>query len=155
MTIRHALSGHVSVTVKPSGDVRTKQSMAAACDINGIMARYLRTGAVDHFAKYEGTYGFATSQTFHDAMNVVRRAEEMFEDLSAEVRTRFGNDPAAFLTFCSDEKNVEEMRKLGLAKAAVPPAAKPEPLEVRVVGDQARDELGRFEAGKRPGTVAT
>ena len=39
-------------------------------------------------------------------MNAVRGAEESFMAMPAEVRSRFGNDPQAFVEFCSDEANL-------------------------------------------------
>jgi phage internal scaffolding protein len=38
----------------------------------------------------------------------------MFNDLPSSIRSRFGNDPAAFLDFVNDEGNADEMIKLGL-----------------------------------------
>lgn len=118
MQVRNRFSVRPRVSGVDRGVTRTKQSMAASCDINVLMGRYLRTGTVDHLAKHGGTYGFADSRTFHEAMNLIRKAEEMFEDLPSGVRKRFGNDPAAFLDFVGDSKNLDEMRSLGLAKPA-------------------------------------
>ena len=39
---------------------RTRQSMRDECDINAIMRKYIKTGAIDHVNKYSGEYGFAT-----------------------------------------------------------------------------------------------
>lgn len=151
--MRTAYDGRrVAVTVRESGVVRTRQSMKDACDINLIMKKYLRGGVVDHLARHGGEFGFATSQTFHEAMNIVCKAEEMFADLSSDLRRRFGNSPAAFLEFVHDRKNVAECRKLGLMKPeVVPEAAKP--LEVVVVG--APPAAGAPAPAKPAGTVAT
>jgi len=105
---------------------RAKQSFKGECDINRIMGKYLKSGTVDHFTRHGGTYGFASSATFHDAMNVVVKAEKMFSDLPSDIRKKFANDPAAFLEFVQDEKNLPEMRKLGLAPEA-PSSSSPAP----------------------------
>lgn len=107
---------------KIEGPSRTKQSMKDSCDINLIMGRYLRTGAVDHLAVHGGSYGFATSTSLQEAMNIVLKAESMFADLSSAVRKRFDNSPRLFLEFVQDPKNIDECRVLGLA-AAKPPVA--------------------------------
>ena len=52
-------------------------------------------------------------------MNMIARAHESFDALPADVRARFGNDPGAFVEFCSDEKNLPAMREMGLAVKAV------------------------------------
>ncbi len=114
------------VRITCGGDGRTKQSQAAECDINLIMAKYAKTGLIDHFSKHGAEYGFADAITFHEAMNVVSRGNSMFEDLPAEARQRFV-DPAGFLDFVQDPENQGELFKLGLAdkapeKPVTPPA---------------------------------
>ncbi len=99
---------------KPGKGGRTKQSMRDECDINLIMARFQTTGAVTHFAKHGGDYGFAPGIDFHAAMNIVTRAEQMFDDLPSSVRNKFHSDPAEFLDFVQDPTNAAEMIELGL-----------------------------------------
>lgn len=97
------------------GQSMTKQEFKKDCDINVIMARYQKTGALDHFYKYGGNYGdFVDSGDFHHHMNVVTAAQQMFETVPAEIRKRFGNDPALFLEFAQDPANEQEMVDLGL-----------------------------------------
>jgi len=107
---------------------RTKGSFKDQCDINFIMSRYLKSGAVDHVAKYGGSYGFATSLTLHEALNIVRKAEEMFNDLDSKIRIRFHNEPGEFLDFVQDPKNAEVLVEMGLAN----PAKVVEPVLVRM-----------------------
>lgn len=140
---------------------RTKQSMRAECDINNILGKYAKGGVIDHLAKYGGEFGTVEPMTFHEAMNLVTKAQEMFADLDSGIRKRFGNDPGAFLEFAQDPKNIDELRKMGLAKAAPEPV--PGPVEARVaeleVDRQARVELARKAITEppaaAPSTVAT
>lgn len=105
----------------PTGGVaRTKQSFKAECDINNIMAKFGRTGAVAHVNRYSGRYGLFAPIDFRDAMETVRQASEMFDALPAKLRARFSNDPAVFLEFVQDKENLPELRKLGLAMAEKP-----------------------------------
>lgn len=108
-----------AVQIDAGGESRTKQSFKKECDINQIMAKYQKTGAITHFNKHQQNYGMADGQTFQEAMNLVCEAQEMFNDLPSSIRSRFGNDPAAFLDFVQDESNVDEMVKLGLAQGSV------------------------------------
>lgn len=105
---------------KPS---MTKQSFKDEVNINNIMAKFQKSGAITHYAKHAPNYGDATHIELHDALNVVADAETMFEELPSSLRKRFDNNPEKFLEFVQDEKNLEEMRELGLAKKS-PPAKK-------------------------------
>lgn len=120
---RSAFSPPHKVVYSSSEPSMAKQSMKAECDVNGIMARFQRTGVVDHLALHGGYYGEVSSSTFHEAMEIVRKAEQMFADLPSSARKRFGNDPAAFMDFIHDPGNIEEMCKMGLAKRVALPVA--------------------------------
>lgn len=138
---------------------RAKQSMKDQCDINLVMGRYLRSGQIDHFAQHGASYGFADSASFHDCMNIVVRAEEMFADLPAATRRRFGNSPGAFLDFIKDEANLPEMRKLGLALPEKAPEFAAEELEeggeVEPPARPAAPNPPRRAAVRPPGTVSS
>lgn len=95
----------------------TKQSFKDECNINKIMDKFQRTGALNHYAKHAPDYGDATHTELADAMNIVANAETMFEELPASLRKKFENDPEKFLEFVQDEKNAEEMIKLGLKES--------------------------------------
>ena len=92
------------------------QSFKDECDINIIMKKFQRTGALDWVSKYEGQYADVTGMDFQKAMDTVLRAQEMFDDLPSSVRNRFANDPVSFLEFLNDDSNREEAVKLGLVK---------------------------------------
>ena len=114
----------VSIKFKKRG--RTKQEFKKQCDINEIVKRYQRTGALDHFAKHGGRYMDVTPTSFHEAMNIVVEAEQMFADLPSSLRARFENDPAEFLEFVQNPENQDEMRDLGLMEGPVAPVPLPD-----------------------------
>jgi phage internal scaffolding protein len=93
---------------------RTKQSFREECDINTILKRFNVTGQLPvsplqpQYGDFSGVYDYQT------ALNAVIAAQESFNALPANLRNRFANDPAAFVDFCSDESNREEMIELGL-----------------------------------------
>ncbi len=97
------------------GKSLTKQSFTAECDINNIMRKYQKTGAIDHVNKHEASYGFATSDTFQESLDIVARGQSMFNELPSSIRTKFENDPAQFLEFVQNPENTKEMQELGLA----------------------------------------
>ncbi len=100
---------------------RTKQSFKDECDINLIMEKYRKTGAISHVNTYGQSYGFATSIDFTEAMHLITTAQEMFDGLPSAIRTRFENNPSQFLDFVQDANNVDEMKELGLIAPEVPP----------------------------------
>ena len=100
----------------PKDSGRTRQEMMEECDINNIMSKYHKTGAIDHFSRHSGSYGDVNALDYHSAMNVMVQADQMFHDLPAKLRAELGNDPAAFLEFVSDESNLEALELHGLLK---------------------------------------
>ncbi len=130
MIIRSAANLPERVLFISVGESRTRQSMAKECDINNIMAKFQKSGAITHFAAHAGEYGFADSLTCHEALNVVTVGDRMFADLPSSLRERF-QDPGAFLDFVQDEANAKEMVELGLRdpdEAHKPPQASSEAL---------------------------
>lgn len=121
---------------------RAQQHMRDECNINLIMRKFEKTGALDHLNTHNGDYGDYTSYNgYHDAMNIVSEANEMFASIPSKIREQFKNDPSIFLQFAQDPTNVDQMIDLGLAtsiqkeasiessskKAASPPPSKEEP----------------------------
>lgn len=103
------------------------QSTKDEADINIIVRRFGVTGMlpqgvrVPQFSDF-GDYVF----DYRTAVEAIAMAEDSFMSMTAEVRSRFDNDPQKFLEFCGKPENLEEMRKLGLAV----PKVEPEPEKV-------------------------
>lgn len=100
-------------------------------DINTIVRRFGLLGELPqglHAPTYDDFVGV---KDFKSAMDVIARSRESFEELPAEVRYRFKNDPQAFVEFCSLEANRPEAEKLGLVfPKPVPPPPAPVPPKV-------------------------
>lgn len=137
--------------VCPPAEGRTKQSFAEECDINNIMAKYVKTRTITHLNTHGGSYGFAPATDFRESLEVVAKAQEMFMDLPAKVRKRFDNDPEKFLEFVQDDKNLEEARELGLAKAPQGPA---EPVLVKVISEAKAEGSAAVVAGEKAAIAA-
>lgn len=100
----------------------TKQCFSEECDIGSIMARFDKTGLIEHVNKFQGDYGdFTDAQTYQDSLNQVMAAEDMFMSLPANVRAKFENDPGQFLDFVGNPDNLSEMVDLGLANPVSAP----------------------------------
>lgn len=94
------------------------QSFAEEVDINTIVRRFGISGQLPVDVRMPTYEDFSDVTDYHSAMNAIAEANEAFETMPAEVRARFHNNPAEFVDFCSDEKNLDEARKLGLVPAA-------------------------------------
>lgn len=101
-----------------------QQHTKDAVDINQIMARYIKTGVLDHVTKYQPQYTDNTMQDYQQSQNIIIKADLMFSELPSQVRKNFGNDPAAFLDFVSDESNHDKLAEMGLTQ---PQAERPAP----------------------------
>ncbi len=113
------------------GPSETKQSFQDETDINNVLAKYQKTGLIDHVRDHGGVYADMPGyDDFHHAMNVVTDAQQMFNDLPATVRRRFGNDPSEFLEFVADEGNRDELIKLGVIAEPEPVAEEVEATEL-------------------------
>lgn len=112
--------------IGPFLDGMTKQSFKDECDINSIVKKALKNGLLPD-GNLNPIYGdFSDVKDYQEGLNVVLRAETQFNSLPAHVRSKFDNDPAKFLEFVGDPKNVKEMIDLGLAKPAPAPLPTPD-----------------------------
>lgn len=103
----------------------TKQSFKTECDINAIMKKFQKTGAITHYANNAGSYMDVPSGDLLDAQLIIANANTMFEELPSSIRKKFENDPGQFLDFVQNEDNLEEMYELGLKTS--PPLSANEP----------------------------
>lgn len=107
----------------------TQQHMAPACDINNIMAKYQRTGAIDHATKYEGRYFDVPAIDYQEALEQIRTANGMFAELPATLRAEFNHDPATFLSFIQSDPSRDDLERLGLVPRVEPDLAPAPPSE--------------------------
>jgi hypothetical protein len=127
------LSAHSDACANhPEGDSLTVQSMTEDADINVMMRRMGVTGQMPDVEVRPVFFGdFEDVFDFRSAQQAIISARESFGALNADVRARFQNDPQLFMEFCSatDDgkslKNIEEMRRLGLAIPVEPSSIAP------------------------------
>lgn len=111
----------------------TVQSQTEDTDINVLMKRYGLTGVMPENMRLPSYGDYEGITSFRDAIQAVRDAEESFMTMPAATRARFENDPQKFLEYVNDEKNGEELIKLGLRKAPEP-VVEVKPTEVIIKG---------------------
>lgn len=97
----------------------TRQEFKNESDINQIMKKYQRTGALTHFAKYAPTYGDFSPCDLQTAQNLILNAEQLFAELPSSIRALTKN-PEGFFAFVNDPANAATLVTLGLTKAPEP-----------------------------------
>lgn len=106
---------------------QTLQSFKDDADINCIIARFENTGVlVDPTVPVSRVpqFGdFSDMPSYQEAQNIIVAANNAFNDLSAKIRERFGNDPAAYFDFVQSLKegsdDYAEAIRLGIVNKPV------------------------------------
>lgn len=99
----------------------TQQSNADEANLNVIMDRYLSTGQLPQVRADAIQGDFTSVFDYRTAVEAIRDSNDAFQELPAEIRKKFGNDPGNFIEFASNPDNLEELRKMKLADP-LPPA---------------------------------
>jgi phage internal scaffolding protein len=136
----HVREKRVSIDFKDE-ETLTQQHHKDEVDINNILRKFQKHGAIEHRNEYRGQYGFATSTTLQEAMDTVIRAETMFNDLPADVRSKFNQDAGQFLDFVQNPENAKELVKMGLATDINDIATKTPQIEPQVLRDALKEAL--------------
>lgn len=99
-----------------TGKGLTEQAHKNETDMNYILRDYTKTGYIKHAKEHEGKYDDISVQDFQEAMFTVTAAQNLFNDLPAEIKKEFGQDPAQFLEFVQNPDNEGYMNSLGILK---------------------------------------
>lgn len=91
------------------------QSQRDEADINVLVKRFGVTGMLPQRVRPPIEADFVDIMDYRSALDAVRAADDAFMKLPPDVRVRFGGDPGQFVEFCMNPKNLDEMRKMGLA----------------------------------------
>lgn len=105
------------------------QSAAEDADINTIVRRFGLTGELPGDLQMPQSGDYVGVGDFHQAMNVVRQANEEFLRIPAEIRARFSHDPGLFTEFFENPSNYDEAVRLGLALKRPEPPPVPDPVK--------------------------
>lgn len=101
------------------------QSAEEESNINTIVRRFGISGQLPDQVAMPRIGDFTDAPDFQTAMNLVRKAQEEFVRVPAEIRARFSNDPQQFMNFFEDPANYDEALKLGLVNVR-PPSGTPD-----------------------------
>lgn len=98
----------------------TKQADLPNANIHSLLSRFSNTGLLPQkVAKPIDKHSFVEGASFHESMSLVTAAQQQFMQQPVAIRQRFDNSPEKFFEFCTDAKNIDELRNLGLANPVV------------------------------------
>lgn len=97
---------------------RAVQSQKDEADINTIVRNFGVTGRLPAAVRIPEYGDFDAVGDYREAVEAIRAAETSFLAMPSELRARLNHDPGAFVEWCADPSNLDEMRKLGLAVPA-------------------------------------
>lgn len=105
----------------------TQQQFKDEQDINNIMRKY-GAAAFSNQTQYlqQNFADFSQPVDFLQAKTLILDAENRFNELPAEIRKEFNNNPVNLVNFVQDEKNLEKAIKLGLIDPAKIPQKVPD-----------------------------
>lgn len=108
--------GGLDVGTAFEGETLTQQQYKDQCDVNKIMGKYINGAVINHVNTRTGVYADITSLPvdYLDAMNTIVQAQQSFDQLPAELRLKFNNDPGQMISFLKDESKIKESIELGL-----------------------------------------
>ena len=111
--MRSAYTEHKPSKIKCDDGI-TEQHHSVECDVNTILATYMKTGLLPPIDP-NAQYGDLSDFDYQSMQNQIANARSLFEELPDNVKNRFGNEPHRFLNFVQDENNYGELVKMGLA----------------------------------------
>lgn len=117
-------------------DSMTQQDDAKGCDINIIVKQFTKSGQLPQIQETPLGGDFTNALDFRACQDKLKEANDAFLLVPAHIRKRFNNDAAEYIQFASNEENLDELRKLGLAKPAAPPPKEPEPMKVIITNPE-------------------
>lgn len=121
------------------GESKVQRHFKDSCDVNNIVAHFLQTGIDPHADRLKNQkFGYASSQTFEEAMRNIAEINSSFAELSAEVRQEHLNDPARWIDAMAsptppDENIVDP--EAPQEPSPTPPEAPPEDAKINELRD--------------------
>lgn len=92
------------------GPSMTKQSFKESTDINKLLDRAAKGESLSHLQKHGAMYGdFSDIQDLLTAHERLKKGQQIFAELPAEVRKEFNQDPGQFFTWVNDPANKDNL----------------------------------------------
>lgn len=99
----------------------TIQSHAEDADINVLMRRFGVTGQITQTLNLPDYADYSEVGDYQSAMNQLLDAQRQFNSLPPSLRSRYNNNPQAFLEAVASGEALPALREAGLIPTTVPP----------------------------------
>lgn len=111
---RTAYDPHKPCFFHTEGESLTQQHFQEECDIINIIKRHDRNGIIEHVHRGKARYGdFSEVTDYREALDLVKNAQEEFNQIPSDIRKKFDNNPGKFYEFVSNPDNKQELIKMG------------------------------------------
>ena len=114
--------------------VLTEQSHKDEVDINKIIKRHgmdlIRKTAMLQSQDFQ--FDDVSGNDFQEAMQIITKAQQTFDNMPSALRQQFNNSPAEYLDFVQNPENNDRMVEMGLAQRT----PIPEPIQVIVTNPE-------------------
>lgn len=91
---------------------RTKQSYKESCDINRILEKHATIEQMSHLEKHGARYGDFAGFDFQEHHLQMAEGQQIFDELPAETKREFQQDPTEFFNYVNDPKNRDRLPEL-------------------------------------------
>lgn len=96
---------------------RTQQHFKDEVNINTIMRKAKRSGILPFKGPEDSVFQDLTGITdYKESLDRIIAIDQRFQQLPANIRSKFGNNPDAILKYLQDPNNEKEARSLGLLR---------------------------------------
>lgn len=120
--VRNKFSKRTPVILHSTGEDLTQQHFREEVSINNIIAKYNKTGVINHVSRNRLRFGEFRDLAEHITdIDKVTKAQQSFETLPATLRNEFGNSIEGFFKFVKNPANNEQLIKWGILDP-IPPS---------------------------------
>lgn len=100
------------VSTNNQEDSLTSQEFKDECDVNYVLRHGVSERMAQALEKWQPKYADISSIDFIGSLNNVKEAQSAFEELPAQTRDLFDDNPQAFIDFIKDPSNIERLPAL-------------------------------------------
>jgi len=131
-------------------DGGAQQNFKDECDINVMLKKFGIGYELPQGLRAPMSGDFTGIRDFHQAMNAINQARETFEELPANIRARFQNDPGQFVDFATNNENRKQLEEWGMTIPKPPTIIQDRGEPAPQGGGSGKDKAAAKGAAERP-----